>query len=185
MAVQQHLVDAADGPPDAGDRRDAQLPVDVGAAGIVDAGQDDRDPVRLLGGPRADDVAVVPGGDRDERVRVVDPGRFQHGPAEAVARVEGAGESRRQQPASLGLPVDEAYVVAFGDELRGECGTDPAAAHDDHSHRVSPFGNVLRRRSTHFRASSAASNSAPNAARTAQSAAASGAVLKIARSGGA
>ncbi|GHE13500.1 hypothetical protein GCM10010339_80670 [Streptomyces alanosinicus] len=46
---------------------------------LVDAGEDDRDPVRLLGGPCADDVAVVPGGDRDEGVRVGDSGRFQHG----------------------------------------------------------------------------------------------------------
>ena len=67
-----------------------RLAVDVGAARVVDAREDDRDPVGLLGRAGADDVAVVARGDGDERVGVFDPGCLQHRTAVPVALVEAA-----------------------------------------------------------------------------------------------
>ena len=53
---------------DGGDRGDAEPLVDLGAAGVVDPGDDLLDAERLAGHPRRDDVGVVTAGDGGERV---------------------------------------------------------------------------------------------------------------------
>ena len=65
------------GPGDRGDRGDAEAAVDLGAARVVDAGDDPRHAVVLLGVAGGDDVAVVARGDRREAVGVADAG-FLH-----------------------------------------------------------------------------------------------------------
>ena len=77
--------DLVNGPADAGHGGDAEFAVDVGAARVVDPGDDDRNAVGLPGGAGGDDVAVVTGGDGDECVGLLDPGGGQHGAVVAVA----------------------------------------------------------------------------------------------------
>lgn len=184
VAVQQHLVDLVHGPTDAGDGGNAEFAVDVGAPGVVDAGEDVRHPVGLLRRARADDVAVVPGGDGDEGVRVLDTGGLEHGAAVAVALVEADARAVGQPPGRLGPPVDDLHVVPFRGEQSGEGGAHASAADDDHLHRETPFRGSVRRRSHHLRTSSAMRGRVPSPASTAQSAASSGAVLKTSCSGG-
>ena len=65
----QHLVG---GPLHGGDGRDAEPLVDLGAAGVVDAGDDLLDAERLAGDPGRDDVGVVAAGDGGEGVGLLD-----------------------------------------------------------------------------------------------------------------
>ena len=67
----QHLVGR---PPHRGDGGDAEPLVDLGAAGVVDAGDDVLDAERLAGHPGREDVGVVAAGDGGEGVGVVDAG---------------------------------------------------------------------------------------------------------------
>ena len=67
----EHLVG---GPGDRGDRGYAEPFVDLGAARVVDAGDDVVDAELLARDTRGDDVGVVAAGDRRERVGVLDAG---------------------------------------------------------------------------------------------------------------
>ena len=78
----QHLVG---GPLHRGDGGDAEPLVDLGAAGVVDAGDDLLDAERLAGDTRGDDVGVVAAGDGREGVGAPDAGLLQDRLVEAVA----------------------------------------------------------------------------------------------------
>ena len=104
VSTSQHPVG---GPRHGGDGRDAEALVDLGALGVVDAGDDPLDAERLAGHPRGDDVGVVAGGHRGERVGPLDARPEQHVAVEAHAESRSPGEvgadSRRNAVASRSM----------------------------------------------------------------------------------
>ena len=135
----EHLVGR---PADRGDRRDAQPLVDLGAAGVVDAGHDVLDAERLAGDPRGDDVRVVAAADRGEGVGLLDACLEQRVAVEPnasdglAAEVElPAGGTRRGSGRS---PRPRAPLI----ELVSQCGPDAAAAHDHDVHVRNGSGPV-------------------------------------------
>ena len=105
----QHLVAR---PLHGGDGGDAEALVDLGAAGVVDAGDDVLDAVLLARDAGREDVGVVAAGDGGERVGVVDARGPQGVAVEADPR-DGAPLERGAQPAERGLVlVDDGHLVA-------------------------------------------------------------------------
>ena len=100
----QHLVG---GPLHGRDRRDAEPLVDLGAAGVVDPGDDLLDAEGLARDPRGDDVGVVAAGDGGEGVGAADAGLLQDRLVEAVAgdlvAVEAPGPGVGTRPGSLSM----------------------------------------------------------------------------------
>ena len=127
----QHLVG---GPLHRRDRGDAEALVDLGAAGVVDAGDDLLDAEGLPGHPRRDDVGVVAAADGREGVGALDAGLGQHGLVEAVAGHLGAVERRAQTPERVGVAVDDADGVVAVLEAAGERRADAATTHDHDVH---------------------------------------------------
>ena len=127
----QHLVG---GPLHRGDGGDAEPLVDLGAAGVVDPGDDLLDAERLAGDTRGDDVGVVAAGDGRERVGAADAGLLQDLLVEAVSGHLVAVEPGAEAPEGVGLAVDDRDGVVAVLETAGQRRADPAAAHDHDVH---------------------------------------------------
>ena len=126
--------DLPGGPGDGGDRGDAQALVDLGAAGVVDAGDDLLDAVGLAGDARREDVAVVAAADRGEGLRARDAGGLEGLAVEADAGDGLAGELRAERAEGLGVLVDDGDRVAELVEAVGEERSDATAAEDHDVH---------------------------------------------------
>ena len=125
-----HLVD---GPGHGGHGGDAQALVDLGPAGVVDAGHHVGDLVGLAGDPHGEDVGVVAAGHRGQGVGPAAPARSR------------SSRSNPEPTIALALPLGRAAAgrpVATRSMMATECpssvramarpGTDPAASdHDD------------------------------------------------------
>ena len=147
---QQLVADLVDGPGHGGHGGDAQAQVDLGPAGVVDAGHHVGDPVGLPGDAGREDVGVVPAGHGGEGRRprcalaCVEVVAVEAGPDHGRARPVG-----RQPAEGLGVAVDDGHRVALGGEVRAQAGTDPAAADDDdvhghHATRIDTSGTTHR-----------------------------------------
>ena len=127
----QHLVG---GPLHRGDRGDAEPLVDLGAAGVVDAGDDLVDAERLARDTRGDDVGVVAARDGRERVGATDAGLLQDLLVEAVTGDLVAVEPGPEPPEAVGLAVDHGDRVVALLEAPGQRRADSATSHDHHVH---------------------------------------------------
>ena len=127
----EHLVG---GPPDGRDGRDAEPGVDLGAARVVDAGDDVLDAEGLAGYPRRDDVGVVATGHCGEGVGLLDTGLDQRVPVEADAGDLTAPEARPEPPKRAGVLVDDRHRVTDRLDAVRDRRADPAAAHDHDMH---------------------------------------------------
>ena len=85
LVGQQAAPDLVDGPRHGGHGGDAQPLVDLGPAGVVDAGHDVGDLVGLPGDARGEDVGVVAAGHRGQGVRLGAPGLLEVVAVEARA----------------------------------------------------------------------------------------------------
>ena len=88
------------------DRVDAETLVDERAAGVVDAGDDALDAVRLACDPGAQDVRVVAVRHGREGPGLVDPGIGEMVPVEAEAHDRAAAEAGGQPPERASILVD-------------------------------------------------------------------------------
>jgi hypothetical protein len=132
--VLQVVADLAQRPVGRGHGDDAELLVQGGPPGVVDPGDDPRDPVDIPCHPCGDDVGVVPAGHGDHGVGPGDAGPLEHVAVEADALDGLAGELLAQPLERFGVLVDH------GDHLPGrrqpgrEPGSNPATANDHHAH---------------------------------------------------
>src|SRR6478609_902141 len=127
----EHLVS---GPLDRRDRGDAEPLVDLGAARVVDPGDDGLDPEALAGDPRGDDVGVVTARHGGERVGTAYAGLLQDLLVEALAGDLVTVEARAQAPEGVGVAVDDRHGVVAVLEAARQCGTDAPTAHDHDVH---------------------------------------------------
>src|SRR6266540_2655060 len=134
-AVEQHQHDLLRRPLDAGDGGDVQPLVDLRPPGVVDPGDHRGHVVVLPRHPGRQDVRVVPGGDRDERVGVLDAGFLEVLAIEPDAHEPLGIEPRRQAVQRLPPLVDDRDLVPGLRELHGELRADPAAPHDQDLHQ--------------------------------------------------
>ena len=166
--VQQDVADRPRRPADGRHRADSLAEEDLGAIGVVDAGDDDRDPVAAFGGEGGDEVAVIARRGRDERVGAVDTCLLEDVAVVAEANDPLAGERWPQLVEGAGVAVDDGDRVAFSIEQVRDPAPEPAASEDDHAHRASGLPRAGGPRTYALRSSSAASAKTPNAAGTAQ-----------------
>ena len=134
----QHPHHLVGGPLDGGHGGDAEALVDLGPAGVVDAGHHHRGLELLPGQTGGHDVGVVAAGHGRERLGPLDPGRPQHVLVEPVALDLLALEAVAQRPEGVGVLVDHRDRVLGGLQPSGQLGAHPAAAHDHHVHGRHP-----------------------------------------------
>src|SRR5690606_13298198 len=115
-------------------RRDAEPLVDLGPAGVVDAGHDVVDAERLTCHARGDDVGVVTVGHGDVRGGRLDAGLHQHVAVEADTGHPQAAELGAQAAERLRIPIDDRDRVAVVLEDVGEGGTHATTSHDHNMH---------------------------------------------------
>ena len=108
--------------------------VDLGAARVVDAGDDVLDAEGLAGHPGGEDVGVVAAADRGEGVRALDPGLDEVVAVEADAGDGRAGEVGVQLAEARALLVDHRHGVTGLVQGVGERRPHAAAPHDDDVH---------------------------------------------------
>ncbi len=119
---------------DRGHGGDAQTLVDLGTAGVVDAGGHVLHTEHLAGHARGDDVGVVAAGDGGEGAGLLDARLAQGVLVEADAGDPAAPESRAQPAEGGGVLVDHGDRVSLLLQGLGKSGTHSSAAHDDDVH---------------------------------------------------
>ena len=127
----EHLVG---GPAHRGDRGDAEPLVDLGATGVVDAGDHVLDAEGLAGDPRGEDVGVVAVADGGEGVGGLDPGLGQGVAVEPDAGDTLSLEGRAEAAERRAVLVDDRDVMPLALETEGQGRADTAAAHDHEMH---------------------------------------------------
>ena len=113
---------------------DAELAVDVGAFGVVDAGDDAEGVVDVFGDLGGHGVAVVAVGEGEEDVGLGDAGGVLDFEVFASAEDGVAAEVVIEPVEGGGVNVDDGDVVAFVIEFAGEGGAESSAAHDHDAH---------------------------------------------------
>ena len=133
LVGQQAPADLVDGPGHRGHGRDPEALVDLGPAGVVDAGHDVGDLVVLPGDAHGEDVRVVPAGDRGQGVRLERAGLLEVVPVES--RTHDAGAVPLLEAAEgLGRLVQDGHRMALGAERDGEARPHAATPDDDDVH---------------------------------------------------
>jgi hypothetical protein len=146
------------------DHLDAEAPVDVRLAGVVDPRDDAGHPEDALRHPADHGIRLVASRDGGKTV-----GALDSCPQEDVAIEPDSGEylarERRPEPGErIGIVVEHGDRVAGLGEPAGKARAEPAAARDDRLHWEPPPRRDIRRRPTVLRASSTTSSSGLEAA---------------------
>ncbi len=125
--------DLVDGPRHRGHGRDAEPLVDLGPAGVVDAGHHMGDLVGLPGDAHGQDVGVVTARDGGQRTGLVGPRLLEVVAVEA--RADDAGAVPVLQAAERpGRPVEDGDRVALLAQQDGQARANPATPDDDDVH---------------------------------------------------
>ena len=136
LVGQQAPPDLVDGPRDRGHGGDPEPLVDLGPAGVVDAGHHVGDLVGLPGDAHGQDVGVVAAGHRGQRVRLERAGLLEVVAVEP--RPHDAGAVPLLEAAEgLGRLVQDGHRMALGAEGDGEARPDAATPDDDRRARHS------------------------------------------------
>lgn len=117
-------------------RRQPESTIGVLPHRIIDADDHLRDVEDLPGNLRRHDIAVIPIGDGNERMGLLDPGRSQDvlinpGADDGIAPKFGS-----KAPERVGDGIDHRDLVTVVIEDRCNPGADPSTPHDDNVHRV-------------------------------------------------
>jgi hypothetical protein len=137
LGVRQQLLDPARPPGGRRHRPEPEPRIDLGAAGVVNPCDDLRHPDDGARDPRRDDVGVVPGCQRGERVAALDPGAQEHVAVEADPLHRRPRESRAEAREGLPVAVHHGHFLPSPRERERELRPHAAAAHDDDFHASS------------------------------------------------
>src|SRR5438105_5574281 len=130
----QDLVDGVGADDRRADDAESERLVDLITDGVVDAADDLRHVEDVLRHLCRHDVAIVAVGQGAEGIGLLDPGALEHVLVDAVAQ-QGIARKVVTQPRKCGSAlIDDRHLVALVDQLEGQPGADPAAAHDDDLH---------------------------------------------------
>jgi hypothetical protein len=115
----QHVEQPVGGPRHGGHGRNAQPFVDLGALGVVDAGDHALDAERFAGHSCRDDVRVVPRRHRGEGRGLLDTGPQQHVAVETHAQHTLTGKLGAEPVERRAITVDDGHIVADAGQAVG------------------------------------------------------------------